>query len=158
MGKPSSLWAFAGRWSLERRITDAKAGEMRLQGLAEFRPSTHRLLYREEGQLRLPGRAPIRAVQQYIWEVQRGWIAIRFADGRPFHGFPLGVVQPEATYLRPPDRYAVAYDFRDWPRWRAEWVVSGPRKDYRMVSEYRRVHKRPCAKHDAGAETRKRIF
>jgi len=32
----------------------------------------------------------------------------------------------------------VTYDFRKYPQWRAEWRVEGPKKDYRMVTTYRR--------------------
>jgi hypothetical protein len=31
----------------------------------------------------------------------------------------------------------VRYDFRDWPRWQAEWRVTGPRKDYGIVTRFR---------------------
>ena len=37
----------------------------------------------------------------------------------------------------PPDTYRVRYDFRAWPRWQAEWRVTGPRKDYGIVSRFR---------------------
>jgi hypothetical protein len=60
--------------------------------------------------------------------------AVEHGDGRPFHDFD--PADPVARHLCGADDYAVRYDFADWPCWRAEWTVRGPRKDYRMVSAY----------------------
>ena len=45
--------------------------------------------------------------------------------------------RPGAVHDCGADRYRVRYDFRRWPRWRAEWRVTGPAKNYGTVSEYR---------------------
>jgi hypothetical protein len=62
---------------------------------------------------------------------------VLFADGRFFHRFDAEDPAPAAAHDCPPDLYRVRYDFRPWPRWQAEWRVTGPRKDYAMVSRYR---------------------
>ena len=91
----------------------------------------------EEGWLALPGGgAPLRATRRYLWAADAAWLEVRFEDGRPFHTVPLDVARPEAAHDCAPDVYRVAYDFADWPRWRAVWRVTGPRKDYVMTSDY----------------------
>ena len=93
--------------------------------------------YAEEGTLIQPDAPPMTAKRAYCWRLVDGRVAVAFPDGRPFHAFDLTPVA-EAFHLCDPDTYRVAYDFRDWPVWRADWRVTGPRKDYRMVSVYRR--------------------
>lgn len=137
MAGPASLWAFEGDWRLERRIEHAGGrGDARLSGRARFLRAGATLIHEESGTLTVdgsPGPA-MQASRRYLWRAEAGWIAVRFDDGRPFHGFPLGVLRPEATHLCDPDRYAVRYDFSRWPEWRAVWRVTGPRKDYVMTS------------------------
>ena len=144
---------FEGRWQLDRQIEDAAQGPMQLQGEAVLARSGLRLVYTETGQLMIPGQPPLTATQRYVWQSRAGWVAIRFSDGRPFHGFPLGAMRAEAVHLCDPDRYCVTYDFSNWPEWRSEWRVNGPRKDYVMRSRYRRQADGPCAVAGAGAET-----
>jgi hypothetical protein len=134
---PQSMAQFEGRWRLQRRIEDAARGEMSMEGEAVLARSGHRLVYSETGELMIPGQRPLTATQRYIWQERSDWVAIRFSDGRPFHGFPLGVARAEAVHLCDPDRYQVSYDFSVWPDWSSEWRVTGPRKDYVMRSSYR---------------------
>ena len=61
---------------------------------------------------------------------------VDYADGRPFHEFD--PARPRAAHWCDPDDYRVRYDFTRWPLWRAEWEVRGPRKDYLMMTDYRR--------------------
>ncbi len=135
------LEAFAGRWRLRREIEDFAAGHLaRFTGTAVFSPEEGgALALTEEGTLRLPGAAPLKASRRYLWRPgQGGAIEILFEDGRPFHVIAPGL-KPEAEHLCPPDLYRVAYDFTAWPDWRAVWRVKGPRKDYRMTSRYTRA-------------------
>lgn len=135
---PHSLAQFEGRWHLDRQIEDAARGDMRLEGEAVLARSGLRLVYTETGTLVIPGQPSMTATQRYVWQERAGWVAIRFSDGRPFHGFPLRAARAEATHLCDPDRYHVIYDFSAWPEWSSEWRVSGPRKDYVMRSHYLR--------------------
>lgn len=140
-GKPGGapvLADFAGTWALVRRIDDRRAGQAgRFEGRAHFRPADGGLDYTEEGWLCMAGGHPLRAERRYRWRSDGALIRVDHADGRPFHAFdPL---DPAAAHDCAPDSYRVVYDFARWPAWRAQWQVSGPRKDYRLVSDYRRA-------------------
>jgi hypothetical protein len=136
---PERLTDFLGRWRLTRRIDDARAVvEGRFAGVAEFRAAGTGLLCEERGRLTYAGQPPLEAFRTYLWRQDgAGRIAVDHADGRPFHSFALGAVA-EADHTCAPDFYRVRYDFADWPRWRATWRVSGPRKDYVSITDYAR--------------------
>lgn len=132
------LQQFLGDWILTRRIENRQAGqEGRFEGEAAFRAVPEGLAYAERGWLTLGAAPPFRAERSYLWQSVGDTIAIRFADGRFFHAFAATACEPEAEHECPPDFYRVRYDFRAWPRWRAEWRVSGPRKDHTIHSDYR---------------------
>jgi hypothetical protein len=132
------LEAFAGLWVIERDIEDVRAGRAgRFAGTARFAPVADGLAYHEEGTLALDGTRPMRAARRYLWrDGGAGTIEVLFEDGRLFHRFCADEPEPAAEHECPPDRYRVRYDFARWPRWRAEWRVSGPRKDYGIVSRF----------------------
>jgi hypothetical protein len=132
-----SLQALEGRWRLSRVIRNADGSEAQLSGVTVFRRDGEGLVQEEEGWLTLPGgAAPLRAARRYRWAEAENGLEVRFEDGRPFHAVPLGIARPEAEHDCAPDVYRVAYDFADWPHWRAVWSVTGPRKDYVMTSDY----------------------
>ena len=80
----------------------------------------------------------MQATRRYLWrDGGAGTIDVLFEDGRFFHRFDAEDPAPGASHDCAPDSYRVRYDFRAWPRWQAEWRVTGPRKDYAMVSRYR---------------------
>jgi hypothetical protein len=135
------LEAFAGDWEIDREIEDAHAGRRgRFAGRATFTPSPDGLRYREEGRLSLDGAPEMAATRDYLWrDAGAGAVEVLFADGRPFHRFLLDEPDPAAEHACAADTYRVRYDFRHWPRWRAEWRVTGPRKDYRLLSRFRRA-------------------
>lgn len=135
------LEAFAGDWQIDREIEDVKGGRHgRFTGRARFTRSPEGLRYREEGRLALDGAPEMAATRDYLWrDAGAGAVEVLFADGRPFHRFLLDEPDPAAEHACPPDTYRVRYDFSRWPRWRAEWRVTGPRKDYGMVSRFRPV-------------------
>lgn len=134
----ASLWVLEGRWHLSRVITHGDGREDRLEGEAIFTRAGPRLVQEEIGTL-CTGGQEFEARQRYLWAEAAGRIDVSFADNRPFHSIPLNDSTPQTVHLCPPDRYEVAYDFTHWPHWRATWTVEGPRKDYVMVSTYRRV-------------------
>ncbi len=135
------LAAFAGRWVLTRVITDTKGGaEGRLSGVAVFTPEQDgRLLYEESGTLNYANHSPMAATRRYIWQAVEGGIEVLFEDGKPFHVIEKGRSMPDANHHCDPDLYHVSYDFSRWPDWSSSWRVVGPRKDYRMVSEFSRA-------------------
>jgi hypothetical protein len=132
------LDAFRGAWTITRAIEDVRQARIgRLDGRATFTPVPDGLAYREEGQLVLDG-VTYAATRDYLWrDGGAGTIEVLFADGRFFHRFYADEDRPAAVHDCGADQYRVRYDFRRWPRWRAEWRVRGPSKDYGIVSDYR---------------------
>ena len=109
-------------------------------GTCEFRRSGKRLVQDEDGVLTPDGKgAAMKATRRYIWSVDGGRVDVAFGDMRPFHSVLLGVASHETTYLCPPDRYGVSYDFKSFPVWSTEWRVDGPRKAYVMTTEFQRL-------------------
>lgn len=128
---------FKGVFLLKRTIDDRLSGAAgRFEGKAVFETAPSGLLYREEGQLRLGEGPAFTAHRTYLWREAGGRIFVDYPDGRAFHDFDPG--EAAARHWCDPDDYRVRYDFSGWPDWRAEWEVRGPRKDYRMLSLYRR--------------------
>ena len=140
MNLPLSLADFLGDWRLDRRIEDALAGQVN-EGEGRACLSADGgggLVYHETLRLRPPGQTPLTGTRRYLWRQQGQSIAVLFDDGRPFHGIALGRDQSRDVHDCPPDRYAVRHDFGQWPEWRVEWRVRGPRKDYAMWTACRR--------------------
>lgn len=130
---------FAGMWLVRRFIEDRfgrQTGEFR--GVAILRPKEDgQWSWGEDGKLKMGDEMPVTATRFYLWRQGPEGIEVSFEDGRPFHSFtPDGSVQ--AAHWCDPDDYRVSYDFSHWPAWTAEWRVTGPRKDYVMISHYTR--------------------
>ena len=64
---------------------------------------------------------------------------MRDADGRDFFSFRPAGRGAEVVHVCDPDTTRVIHDFTLWPRWQAIWTVTGPRKDDRLRSDWRRV-------------------
>ncbi|SPJ26226.1 DUF6314 family protein [Palleronia abyssalis] len=129
---------FAGVWAIRRTIDDRRQDQVgRFEGEGRFTVEGATLHYRETGLLKI-GDATLEAEQSHVWRSDGTLIRVCFSDGRPFHSFETGVLHPAAQHLCAPDTYDVAYDFGGWPEWRSEWTVTGPRKDYTLVSTYAR--------------------
>ena len=80
----------------------------------------------------------MQATRRYLWRAGgAGAIDVLFEDGRFFHSFDPDAPTPAAPHDCPPDTYRVRYDFTGWPEWQAEWRVTGPDKDYTMLSRFR---------------------
>lgn len=134
----SGLGDFEGLWQLVRRIEQDDAPDADLRGTATLHPNEAGMSYREAGRLRVGDQPPINAERRYIWRSRPGGvIEVLFEDGRPFHR--IDPDDPQDRHWCDPDMYAVSYDFSAWPDWSSTWQVRGPRKSYRMVSEYRRT-------------------
>jgi hypothetical protein len=126
-----SLAEFSGTWVLKREILQVGMPPAAFKGQAEWTLARKGLDYVERGFLKLADQPPMRAERQYHWDID---LNIYFDDGRFFHQVPKA--GGDATHWCDPDRYDVTYDFGDWPNWSCTWKVSGPRKDYRLRSEY----------------------
>ena len=142
-----ALMDFAGRWRLVRSIVPDEGAEASFDGEAILIPDGEGLRYREAGLLRLPGQGAMTAERTHLWRPGPGGVAVAFEDGRPFHAIDLTRARPAATHLCGRDLYAVSYDLSDWPRWRTEWRVDGPRKAYRMLSRYTPLAGDPPMRH-----------
>jgi len=128
---------FTGHWRLTRRIDDRRAGVLgQFEGQAEFVADEAGLILTETGRLCYGGAAPMQAERRYLWRADGAGIAVFFADGRPFHRFSASDLT--AHHDCPPDSYDVAYEFGGWPQWQSRWAVTGPRKEYVMISRYER--------------------
>ncbi|MEO0830046.1 MAG: DUF6314 family protein [Pseudomonadota bacterium] len=138
MRKPEDLKDFEGAWTLMRRIEDRQQGQVStLAGSATFANDGFGLTYREEGALSVDGQPPLSASRTYLWRRGEGLsVKVLFEDGSAFHAISLGRTMPEATHICAPDLYYVTYDFNRWPSWSSDWRVRGPKKDYRMRSDY----------------------
>jgi hypothetical protein len=131
---------FAGLWTVKREIEDRRAGRPgSFTGLARLTPAEGGLAYVEEGRLSLGSGPAVAASRRYLWREAATAIEVHFEDGRLFHRFDPAEGSPSAFHDCPPDAYRVRYDFARWPLWRSEWRVVGPRKDYAMVTAYRRA-------------------
>lgn len=130
------LQDFEGLWRLERRIADALGPDASFSGTACFTPDGAGLILDEAGRLELAGQGGFQAERRYLWRPDGAWIAVFFADERAFHRFDPAQGAAHAEHWCDPDTYKVRYDFSAWPRWQAEWRVTGPRKDYVMLSHY----------------------
>ncbi len=129
--KPRVMDDFEGRWSLERRIIHREGPEARFVGEAVWLRVGAVLEYTEIGNLQIAGTPPIRATRRYTWHPD---LSVTFEDGRYFHTVP--ATGGRTAHWCDPDQYDVIYDFGEWPHFRTEWVVEGPRKKYRMISQF----------------------
>lgn len=130
---------FAGPWLVSRRIDDHLSGRPgRFIGTARLTPEGDGLRYREEGTLTLGDGPPLAAHRDYLWRADGDGIAVLFPDGRPFHRFLPSGRAPGTDHPCGRDLYRVTYDLSAWPLWTAEWTVTGPAKDYIMLTRYER--------------------
>lgn len=150
----TSLANLEGKWACARRIVHSDGTENTYEGTTVFARSGPRLIQSEDGYLTTdPARPALRATRTFVWRLEGDRLECAFDDNRPFHTVPLHVTRPETTYLCPPDRYHVAYDFSDLRNWQAVWRVEGPKKAYVMTSTYtplpRSEARLPPARHAA---------
>ncbi|WP_299733173.1 DUF6314 family protein [uncultured Tateyamaria sp.] len=125
---------FLGRWEIAREIVPASGPRASFSGHAEWSAAPGGAEYFETGVLHLDGAPPMTAERRYHWAED---LSVRFGDGRDFHQVPPAGGQ--ASHFCDPDTYLVTYDFSDWPAFTVRYDVSGPRKDYVMISRFRRA-------------------
>lgn len=124
---------FAGTWRIERTITPLSGPVARFDGTAHWRPSADGLDYVETGMLRMEGTTPMQAERRYRWVRD---LSVYFDDGRFFHKVP--AQGGRTQHFCDPDTYTGTYDFDTWPSFTVTWQVRGPRKDYHMISVFKR--------------------
>ncbi|WP_271603704.1 DUF6314 family protein [Bradyrhizobium sp. CCBAU 45384] len=132
-----------GAWSFTRLI----AGQGSMQGLATFTPlDPEGLAYREQGRLKLLTGTELEAEREYVFrEHGRGFdVFFKETPSRLFHAIELagsddGVWTGSADHLCHFDRYQSTYTFRPEGSFAIRHVVSGPRKDYMIITTYTRA-------------------
>ena len=140
--KKLTLPDFAGEWKVERQISDHLAASSgRFSGSCEFAARDGEadvLYYSEKGTIEFESGEPLEASRNYIYRAgaTKNEVDVLFSDGRPFHTIKLRQTMPSDTHFCEPDAYDVTYDFRYWPKWSSLWTVRGPRKNYKMKTEY----------------------
>jgi Family of unknown function (DUF6314) len=126
-----------GTWSVERQVHDAALGSGTFDGTATFAPGDAALMWQERGRLRLGGYdGPASRTLRVVAE-DGGWV-VRFEDGRLFH--PLELLPGGSRVIHPcgEDAYAGEYTVLGADAFDVRWRVTGPAKDQRIESRYRR--------------------
>lgn len=138
MPGPQDVRDFEGIWAVKRQIRDNMHSRCIFgEGKAQFHwESGQNLVLDETLSLKSNDGPVINGTQRYFWEQCDSGIDVFFSDRRPFHHIDLTALSFEVTHHCDPDLYIGAYHFENWPFWRVEWRVEGPRKDYHMVTEY----------------------
>jgi hypothetical protein len=130
-----------GRWRIERRIADHRAGGTgTFDGVARFEAEgaevkgTEVLAYHEDGELRFGGhRGP--ASRSLIYRRRPdGTADVCFADGREFYRLDARSGAWQGQHDCGHDRYTVAGEMLDSGRFRERWRVRGPDKDYEITT------------------------
>lgn len=133
--------SLAGEWFLRRSISSGEC----LQGRATIsHAGTNRLFVSEEGDLRLADGGSVPASRNWVWRFEEGSLEIFFDEEplRLYHEVELiaeaDCWRGEASHDCPPDIYRGEYLFRH-DAIMVEQTVLGPRKDYRIISEFSRI-------------------
>jgi len=133
--------ALEGEWRLERQ----GSGGEDFAGTAVFRAAgADSLLLVEEGELRLPAGAPLKARREWLWRLSgEAQLEILFhPGGRTYHLIPLhphaGGWAGEAVHPCGDDFYRAQYRFGA-DSFQIVHDVSGPAKDYRLTGRYDRA-------------------
>ncbi|WP_234683245.1 DUF6314 family protein [Bradyrhizobium monzae] len=132
-----------GAWSFDRVIE----GQGSMTGLATFTPlDAERLAYREHGRLTLQNGTELEAEREYVFRRHDRGFEVFFKETPPrlFHVIELtasdgGVLSGSAGHLCNLDHYQSTFTFRSDGGFVVRHVVSGPRKDYTMVTTYTRT-------------------
>ncbi len=140
---PLPDWAawFQGDWQLSRQVTDRRAGTvLHFEGRLAVTVENSRLRLDETGRWTDAPWGALAGHRVYLWVPEgRGRVQVLYGDGRPFHAFtPVQQGRATARHLCDPDTYDVTYVF-DLPAcWQHRWDVTGPAKDYTMLTRLTR--------------------
>ena len=128
-----------GDWNLERKISDGSC----FRGVARFSfAERDKLLVAETGKLDMANGTRLEASRNWIWHLSgEQQLEIFYGEDsqRLYHALDLSLSQNgwrgQATHLCEPDTYLGEYIFFD-EGFIIKQEVSGPKKDYSMVSTY----------------------
>lgn len=128
-----------GKWNVKRLIDDELTGAQSIfTGEAVFEGAGAELSYLETGTLEHGGTV-MQATRRYLWRCEAARATVFFGSGERFHDLVLHDGQAEAVHLCGDDHYAGAYQFAASGQWSVIWRVTGPRKDYRSTTTFRRA-------------------
>jgi hypothetical protein len=131
-----------GAWRIARTVKDARSGQDGgFDGTAVFAPlADGGLLLTESGTMRLGGyTGPAEQTYRYVFPDGPGRAEVFRHDGTPFHRLDLATGTGEAVHHCGADLYQGTFRVLGPDEWIVEWAVSGPRKDYHMVTRHFRV-------------------
>lgn len=130
-----------GSWSLERRIS----GGVIMGGTALFATGeADGLLYRETVRVKLPDGGELDGERRYIFKEAVGGFDVLFCETplRLFHHVEPARLEDRlrggAIHYCGADTYESIYDFIDDGTFTVRHLVSGPKKDYLIETQYRR--------------------
>jgi len=144
-GTPSTVDFLAGDWTLVRRIRDHRTGQAgSFQGTASLRPCPESdggdaLEYVESGELRFGSHRGPAARSLRVQDAGDGTADVRFADGREFYHLDLRAGPWAATHPCRADLYLVTVTPLSPDSYAENWRVTGPAKDYELLSTYTRT-------------------
>ncbi len=128
-----------GEWWLLRDIDDRRLGKAgRFEGEALFAPLAEGLLYDEAGRMRF-GDHEGPAARRYRYDFpapQRA--AVSFAEGGFFHDLDLTTGTWSTEHRCGADHYRGEFRVEGPACWSADWRVTGPRKNLRLRTRFRR--------------------
>jgi hypothetical protein len=131
-----------GAWRISRTVRDSRSGQGGgFDGTAIFAPLPDGgLLLTESGTMRLGGyTGPAEQAYRYHFPDGPGRAEVFRHDGTPFHVLDLAAGSAEAVHHCGADLYQGTFRVLGHDEWIVEWAVSGPRKDYHMVTRHYRV-------------------
>lgn len=135
------LARFAGTWSVDRGVADARAGlDGTFRGTATSTPTGDGgLACVEEGVLAFGGDVRPAGRRLLLRSDGDGAVDVLFGDGRPFYRFDLRGDRWSGVHGCGDDTYTVRGRFVGEDAYEEVWHASGPRKDYRLTTTYRRL-------------------
>lgn len=138
--RPVTVERFAGEWSIDRAIVDARAGlDGTLTGTARFEPTADGGLdYVESGTLTFGGNVLPASRRLLLRGAGGASVDVQFADGRTFYRFDLVDDSWSGEHGCGDDVYTVTGRFVGADRFDEVWHAVGPAKDYRLTTTYRR--------------------
>lgn len=121
-----------GRWMFDRTIDDRFAGEQsRVTGTTEFASEPDgRIRWSETGVMEWQGKRLPVSRTLFIEPRETGWF-VTFHDGRDFHPW---ATDEEVEHPCGADFYRGLIEPSPSGPWHITWSVSGPAKDYTMVT------------------------
>ncbi|MEN8236185.1 MAG: DUF6314 family protein [Pseudomonadota bacterium] len=127
-----------GDWSLTRKVTDIRSNSVaHMTGTALFKEHPKGLWYREQGQSEMSTyQGPF--FQDYLYRFPATHKAeVCFTDGRLFYQFDVGENPCEVVHYCGRDQYQGRICIEENQCLNIEWLVLGPRKHYRVMTQMR---------------------